>query len=67
MKKENQKIQNAEIRLKVRKRELPYTFSDIPEKRDYYQKIVSKCNSWGIGKFSLTEIEKGKWTIDIAL
>ena len=66
MTKDEQKIQNTKIRLAVKTGELPYTFYDIPEKRDYYQKIIRTCNSWGIGKFSLTEIEKGKWTIDIA-
>ena len=38
MKKKEQRNQNAEIRLKIRKGELPYTFVDKDEKR--YRKIV---------------------------
>ena len=36
--KQKQKIQNAELRLKIRKGELPYTFVDKDDKR--YRKIV---------------------------
>lgn len=38
MKKQKQKIQNAELRLRIRKGELPYTFVDKDDKR--YRKIV---------------------------
>ena len=38
MKKKEQKIQNAELRLKIRKGELPYTFVDKDDKR--YRKII---------------------------
>ena len=38
MKKREQRNQNAELRLKIRKGELPYTFVDKDDKR--YRKIV---------------------------
>ena len=38
MKKKEQKIQNAELRLRIRKGELPYTFVDKDDKR--YRKII---------------------------
>ena len=58
-----QKIKNAELRLAIRKGELPYTFIDKDEKT--YRQIVYKLGMEMNKKFSVTK--KGdKWTIDIA-
>ena len=58
-----QKIKNAELRLAIRKGELPYTFIDKDEKT--YKQIVYKLGMEMNKKFSVTK--KGdKWTIDIA-
>ena len=58
-----QKIKNAELRLAIRKGELPYTFVDKDEKT--YRQIVYKLGMEMNKKFSVTK--KGdKWTIDIA-
>ena len=58
-----QKIKNAELRLAIRKGELPYTFIDKDEKT--YRQIVYKLGLEMNKKFSVTK--KGdKWTIDIA-
>ena len=57
-----QKIKNAELRLAIRKGELPYTFIDKDEKT--YRQIVYKLGMEMNKKFSVTK--KGdKWTIDI--
>ena len=62
MKKKEQKILNAEIRLKIRKGELPYTFIDKDEKR--YRKIVYQMGVEMGQKYSCNK--KGDvWTIDI--
>ena len=58
-----QKIKNAELRLAIRKGELPYTFIDKDEKT--YRQIIYKLGREMNKKFSVTK--KGdKWTIDIA-
>ena len=63
MKKKEQKIQNAEIRLKIRKGELPYTFVDKDEKR--YRKIVYQMGVEMGKKYSCTK--KGNvWTISVS-
>ena len=59
----NQKLINAELRLAVRKGELPYTFVDRHEKT--YRQIVYKLGLEMGKKFSVTKI-KDQWTIDIA-
>ena len=64
MKKKIQKLQNAELRLKIRKGELPYTFTDQNEKT--YRQIVYKLGREMNKKFSVTKVGD-KWTIDIAL
>ena len=64
MKKKEQKIQNAELRLKIRKGELPYTFVDKDEKR--YRKIVYQMGKDLGKKFSCTK--KGDvWTISASI
>ena len=60
MKKKEQKIQNAELRLKIRKGELPYTFVDKDEKR--YRKIVYQMGVEMGKKFSCTK-KDDVWTI----
>ena len=60
MKKKEQKIQNAELRLKIRKGELPYTFVDKDEKR--YRKIVYQMGVEMGKKFSCTKRDD-VWTI----
>ena len=59
-KKQNQKIQNAELRLRIRKGELPYTFVDKDEKR--YRKIVYQMGVEMGKKFSCTKRDD-VWTI----
>ena len=64
MKKKEQKIQNAELRLKIRKGELPYTFVDKDEKR--YRKIVYQMGVEMGKKLSCTK--KGDvWTISVSI
>ena len=58
-----QKIKNAELRLAIRKGELPYTFVDSQEKT--YRQIVYKLGQEMNKKFSVTKTGD-KWTIDIA-
>jgi hypothetical protein len=58
-----QKIKNAELRLAIRKGELPYTFIDKDEKT--YRQIVYKLGQEMNKKFSVTKTGD-KWTIDIA-
>ncbi len=58
-----QKIKNAELRLAIRKGELPYTFIDKDEKT--YRQIVYKLGQEMNKKFSVTKVGD-KWTIDIA-
>ena len=58
-----QKIKNAELRLAIRKGELPYTFVDKDEKT--YRQIVYKLGREMNKKFSVTK-NGDKWTIDIA-
>ena len=58
-----QKIKNAELRLAIRKGELPYTFIDKDEKT--YRQIVYKLGLEMNKKFSVTKTGD-KWTIDIA-
>ena len=58
-----QKIKNAELRLAIRKGELPYTFIDKDEKT--YRQIVYKLGMEMNKKFSVTK-NGDKWTIDIA-
>jgi hypothetical protein len=58
-----QKIKNAELRLAIRKGELPYTFVDSQEKT--YRQIVYKLGQEMNKKFSVTKVGD-KWTIDIA-
>jgi hypothetical protein len=58
-----QKIKNAELRLAIRKGELPYTFIDSQEKT--YRQIVYKLGQEMNKKFSVTKVGD-KWTIDIA-
>ena len=62
MKKKEQKILNDELRLKIRKGELPYTFVDKDEKR--YRKIVYEMGVEMGTKFSCTKVND-VWTIDI--
>ena len=62
MKKKEQKILNAEIRLRIRKGELPYTFVDKDEKR--YRKIVYEMSVEMGKKYSCTKVND-VWTIDI--
>ena len=64
MKKKEQKIQNAEIRLKIRKGELPYTFVDKDEKR--YRKIVYQMGVEMGKKFSCTK-KNDIWTISASI
>ena len=64
MKKQKQKIQNAEIRLKIRKGELPYTFVDKDEKR--YRKIVYQMGVEMGKKFSCTKRDD-VWTISASI
>ena len=59
----NQKLINAELRLAIRKGELPYTFIDKDEKT--YRQIVYKLGREMNRKFSATKVGD-KWTIDIA-
>ena len=59
----NQKLINAELRLAIRKGELPYTFVDSQEKT--YRQIVYKLGQEMNKKFSVTKVGD-KWTIDIA-
>ena len=58
-----QQLLNAEIRLAVRKGELPFTFVDSDEKT--YRKIVYQLGKETGRKLSCTKIND-KWTIDIA-
>ena len=58
-----QKIKNAELRLAIRKGELPYTFIDKDEKT--YRQMVYKLGQEMNKKFSVTKVGD-KWTIDIA-
>ena len=58
-----QQLLNAEIRLAVRKGELPFTFIDNDEKT--YRKIVYQLGKEMGKKFSCTKIDD-KWIIDIA-
>ena len=58
-----QKLKNAELRLAIRKGELPYTFIDKDEKT--YRQIVYKLGMEMNKKFSVTKTGD-KWTIDIA-
>ena len=60
----NQKLINAELRLAIRKGELPYTFIDKDEKT--YRQIVYKLGREMNRKYSVTKVGD-KWTIDIAL
>ena len=62
MKKKEQKILNAEIRLRIRKGELPYTFVDKDEKM--YRKIVYRMGVEMGRKYSCTKVND-VWTIDI--
>ena len=64
MKKKEQKIQNAELRLKIRKGELPYTFVDKYEKR--YRKIVYQMGVEMGQKFSCTK-KDDVWTISASI
>ena len=64
MKKKEQKIQNAELRLKIRKGELPYTFVDKDEKR--YRKIVYQMGVEMGKKFSCTK-KDDVWTISVSI
>ena len=59
----NQKLINAELRLAVRKGELPYTFTDQNEKT--YRQIIYKLGREMNKKFTATKVDD-KWTIDIA-
>ena len=61
--KSSQQLLNAEIRLAVRKGELPFTFVDNDEKT--YRKIVYQLAKETGQKLSCTKIED-KWIIDIA-
>lgn len=63
-KKQKQKIQNAELRLKIRKGELPYTFVDKDEKR--YRKIVYQMGVEMGKKFSCTK-KDDVWTISVSI
>ena len=58
-----QKKKNDELRLAIRKGELPYTFVDSQEKT--YRQIVYKLGQEMNKKFSVTKVGD-KWTIDIA-
>ena len=58
-----QQLLNAEIRLAVRKGELPFTFVDSDEKT--YRKIVYQLSRETGQKLSCTKIDD-KWIIDIA-
>lgn len=58
-----QQLLNAEIRLAVRKGELPFTFVDSDEKT--YRKIVYQLGKETGKKLSCTKIDD-KWTIDLA-
>lgn len=58
-----QQLLNAEIRLAVRKGELPFTFVDSDEKT--YRKMVWSLSREIGQKLSCTKIDD-KWTIDIA-
>ena len=61
MKKKIQKLQNAELRLKIRKGELPYTFTDINDGR--YRKIAYEMGL-EIGRKVSAKKVKNVWTID---
>ena len=63
MNKKEQRNQNAEIRLKIRKGELPYSFVDKDEKR--YRQIVWKMGVEMGQKYSCKQ--KGDvWTISVS-
>ena len=55
MKKKEQKILNAEIRLKIRKGELPYTFVDKDE--DLYAPFLNSVN-WQRGAGGYDTIDR---------